>query len=144
MSLVELDRALRQVPFIATMGVRVEEARPGHLVLRLPYDKRVTNHAGALHTAAIFACGELAAAVVLATHPELGQHAHLLKSTKIKYFLPSSKDVTAHATVTDEMVAAVIDGLKTGNASMELPIKVLDGHGNDVAELAAHFAFRKR
>ncbi len=144
MSLVVLDRVLRQVPFIATTGVRVEEARPGHLVLRLPYDKKVTNHAGALHTAAIFACGELAAAVVLATHPELGKHAHLLKSTKIKYFLPSSKDVTAHATVTDELVEAVVQNIASGTATIEVPIKVLDGHGNDIAELACHFAFRIR
>lgn len=144
MSLAELDRALRQVPFIATMGVRVEEARPGHLVLRMPYDQKVTNHSGALHTAAIFACGELAAAVVLATHPELGRHGHLLKSTKIKYFVPASKDVTAHASVGDEMVQAVIDNLASGQANLEVPVKVLDGHGNDVAELACHFAFRRR
>lgn len=144
MSVAELDRALRQVPFIGTIGVRVEEARPGHLVLRLPYDKKVTNHAGALHTAAIFACGELAAAVALATHPELGRHAHLLKSTKIKYFLPSSKDVTAHVTIGEELVTSVLDTIHTGTATIEVPIKILDGHGNDISELACNFSFRRR
>ena len=104
----------------------------------------MTNHAGALHTAAIFACGELAAAVALATHPELGQLGHLLKSTKIKYFLPSSKDVTAHATVTQETVDTVMKNIETGTATIEIPIKVLDGHGNDVSELACNFAFRRR
>ena len=142
--LAALDRTLRTVPLIETMGIRVEEARPGHVVLRLPFDQKVTNHAGSLHTAAVFAVGELCAAVALGTHPELANFAQLQKSTKIKYFVPSGKDVTAHATVTDEMVDRVTGGIGAGLVTLEIPVKVLDGHGNDVAELACNFAFRKR
>jgi uncharacterized protein (TIGR00369 family) len=138
MSLAALDRALRQVPFIDTLGIRVEESRTGHVVLRLPYDETVCNHAGALHTAALFAVGELAAAVVLGTHPGLAGFTHLQKSTKIKYFLPSSKDVTAHATIKEEMLASI----QSGGSTIEMTVKILDGHGNDVAELACNFAFR--
>jgi len=140
MSLAALDRALKQVPFIDTLGIRVEEARTGHVVLRLPFDEMVCNHSGALHSAALFAVGELAAAVALGTHPGLADHMHLQKSTKIKYFLPSSKDVTAHATVTQEM----LDSVASGKPTLELSVKVLDGHGNDVAELACNFALRKK
>ena len=98
--LAALDQTLRTVPMLQTLGIRAEEARTGHLVLRLPYGEAVTNHAGAIHTAAIFAVGELAAAVVLATHPELAKLVHLQKSSRIKYYAPSTKDVTAHARVT--------------------------------------------
>ncbi|MCB9686959.1 MAG: YiiD C-terminal domain-containing protein [Alphaproteobacteria bacterium] len=139
-----LDRTLRSVPMLSTLGIRAEEARTGHLVLRLPLSEQVTNHAGAIHSAAIFAVGELAAAVVLGTHPDLANLVHLQKSTRIKYYLPSTKDVTAHATVTSEMLDRVKEGLRTNNAHIEVPVKVLDGHGRDVAEVLTHFAFRQR
>jgi len=140
--LAALDQTLRTVPMLATLGIRAEEAQTGHLVLRLPHAPGVTNHAGALHSAAVFAVGELAAAVLLATHPELATLKHLQKSTKIKYYLPSTKDVTAHATLTEEMLQAVQNSLPTGEARLEVPVKVLDGHGNDVAELVSHFTIR--
>lgn len=142
--LAVLDHTLRSVPMLSTLGIRAEEARTGHLVLRLPYGALVTNAAGAIHSAAIFAVGELAAAVVLGTHPELASLVHLQKSTKIKYYLPSTKDVTAHATVTSEILDAIRAGLQRGNAHVEIPVKVLDGHGRDVAEVVTHFAFRRR
>lgn len=142
--LAALDQTLRTVPMLSTLGIRAEEARTGHLVLRLPLSPAITNHAGALHSAGVFAVGELAAAVVLATHPDLANLVHLQKSTKIKYYLPSTKDVTAHATLTDEMLAAVKEGVTSGEARLEIPVKVLDGHGQDVAELVSHFAFRTK
>jgi acyl-coenzyme A thioesterase PaaI-like protein len=129
---------------LSTLGIRAEETRTGHVVLRLPISPGVTNHAGALHTAGVFAVGELAAAVVLATHPDLAGLVHLQKSTKIKYYLPSTKDITAHATLTDEMLAAVKEATMNGEARLEVPVKVLDGHGQDVAELVSHFTFRRR
>lgn len=142
--LAALDRVLRSVPMLSTLGIRAEEARTGHLVLRLPYDADVTNHVGALHTAAIFALGELAAAVVLGTHPELAGFVQLQKSTKIKYYAPSHQDVTAHARVTAEMLAAILDELETGQAQIDVPVRVLDGRGTDVAELVSRFTFRLR
>lgn len=142
--LAALDQTLRTVPFLSTLGVRVEEARTGHIVLRLPLGDATKTHHGSLHTAAVFAVGELAAAVVLGTHPLLAGYSHLQKSTKIKYFLPASKDVTAHATLTPELVEALEGQLADGFATLELPVQVLDGHGNDVAHLSCHFAFKGR
>lgn len=129
---------------LTTLGIRAEEARTGHLVLRLPYGPGVTNHAGAIHTGAIFAVGELAAAVVLGTHPELARFVQLQKSTKIKYYAASHKDVTAHARVTPEMLSAILDEVETGSARVDVPVQVLDGHGADVADLVSRFTFRAR
>jgi acyl-coenzyme A thioesterase PaaI-like protein len=145
--LVSLDNALRTVPMLATLGIRAEEARTGHLVLRLPLCAAVTNHSGALHTAAIFAVGELCAAVVLGTHPTLSRYVQLQKSTKIKYYAPSLMDVTAHAKVTPEMIETVDLGLaasRNATAQIDVPVQVLDGRGNDVAELVSRFVFRAR
>ena len=143
--LAALDQTLRTVPMLATLGIRAEEARTGHLVLRLPYGGAVTNHAGAIHTGAIFALAELAAAVVLGTHPELAHLGQLQKSSRIKYYAPSHQDVTAHARVTGEMLDQVRDGLEQGaTALLDVPVEVLDGRGNDVAELVSRFAFKLR
>jgi len=144
MSLALLDRTLQTVPFLSALGIRAEETQTGHVVLRLPYSPSITNHVGAIHTAAVFAVGELAAAVVLGTHPKLAGLIHLQKSSKVKYYLPCSKDITAHATVTEENMASILRGIESGHASTEIVVKVLDGHGNDVAELTSHFAFRSR
>jgi acyl-coenzyme A thioesterase PaaI-like protein len=139
-----LDRTLRSVPLLETLGVRAEEASTGRVVLRLPHSRHVSNHAGAIHSAALFAVGEVAAAVALGTHPALADLIHLQKSTKIKYYLPSHRDVTAHASVTPEMLKRVQDGLATGRAQVEVSVKVLDGNGRDVAELVSRFAFRRK
>jgi len=137
-TLAQLNHALHAVPFLATIGIRVEETRPGHVVLRLPHSPAICNHAGAIHSGAVFTLGELAGAVAFGTHPDLASTKHLQKSTKIKYYLPSTKDITAHATVTPEMV----DAVRNGQPAIELAIKILDGHGQDVAELATRFAFK--
>ena len=142
--LAALDDALRSVPMLATLGVRPEEARTGHLVLRLPFGASVTDAAGSLHTAAVFAVGELAAAVVLATHPSLAGFTQRQKSTRIKYYAPAHGDVTAHARVTPEMVAAVTGGVDQGTAQVDVAVHVYDGHGVDVAELVSRFTFRRR
>ncbi len=141
--LAVLDRTLRSVPMLSTLGIRAEEVRTGHLVLRLPMSDAVKNASGSIHNAAIFAVGELAAAVVLGTHPELANLVHLQKSSRVKYYLPSSRDVTAHATVTSEMLAKIKSTLPR-TAAIEVPVKVLDGNGRDVAEVLTHFAFRSR
>ncbi len=144
MSLAVIDQALRGMPYVASLGIRVEEARPGHIVLRIPYSRAVTNHAGAISTGAIFSLGELAGAVAVSTHPLLGPLISLQKSSRIKYYLPATNDVTAHAGIGAELVRAVQEGLALGNAHIEVQVKVLDGHGNDVAELLLHFGFKSR
>lgn len=139
-----LDQTLRSVPMLSTLGIRPEMVRTGHLVLRLPLAPQITDHAGAIHPAAIFAVGELAAAVVLGTHPELAELVQLQKSTKIKYYRPSTEDVTAHAELNAEILGAIVEGLAAGTATTDLTVRVLDGHGRDVAELVSRFAFRRR
>ena len=91
----------------------------------------------------MFAVGELAAAVVLGTHPELTDLVHLQKGARIKYFAPGRGDVTAHASITPEMLSAIDDGIARGQAAIDVPVQVLDGHGADVAELVCRFAFRQ-
>lgn len=151
--LAALEQTLKTVPMLATLGIRAEEVRHGHLVLRLPLQPALLNHSGALHSSAIFAVGELCAAVVIGTHPVLAPYTALQKSTKIKYYAPSLLDVTAHAEITREMLALVEQGMSgqsagssssARSAQLDVPVKVFDGHGSDVAELVSRFVIRGR
>jgi uncharacterized protein (TIGR00369 family) len=144
MSRNQLEQVLRTVPFVAALGIAVEEARPGQVVLRLPSLGSNVNHDGALHSGAMFSVGELAAGVALGTHPRLVAFKRLQKATRIDYLLPCSADVTAHAMVTGEMVQAIHAGVeRDGKFQIEVPVQLMDGHGKDVAALVGVFTFRK-
>lgn len=133
-----LEHALSQVPFLSTLGVRVEEARPAHVVLRLPALDGNRNAAGAVYGAALFTVGELAATVAAATHPDLHELHHALVGSRIRYFATATGDVTAHADLTEELLAAVQAGLeRRGEARAEIVVRLLDGYGADLAEVVS-------
>ncbi len=139
----KLEQALHTVPFLSTLGITVEQAKPGEIVLRLPSLEGNTSHGGSLHTGAVFATGELAAGVALGTHPELSELVHLIRGTRIKYVGTSFKDVTAHASVTPEVVAAILERTGQGKrAEVDVPVRIMDGHGIDVAELQVRYSFK--
>ena len=145
MSRQELESTLQRVPFLATLGVRVEDVKPGEVVLRLPSVQGTRNYDGVIHAAAVFALGELAATVALTTHPLLVDVEPLQRGSTITYLGTSKKDVTAHAEVTSEMVEAIRQELDSGGkGGVEVPVKVMDGHGKDVARLTGVFGFRHR
>ena len=66
MSPRELEEALRAVPYLNTLGMRVEELGTNRVVLRLPAAPAVHAHGGAVHASAIYAIGEAAASVAVA------------------------------------------------------------------------------
>ena len=70
MDVPQLEAALRSVPYLATLGVRVEDARPGTVVLRLPASDAIRAHGGSLHNAAVFAVAE--------NYPELKANENFL------------------------------------------------------------------
>ena len=139
----DIEAVIRTVPFISTLGVSVEEARAGQVVLRLPFKLESQAAGGILHSGAMFTLGELAAAVAVGTHPKLQKYTRLQRATRIQYKANSSKDVTAHAMITAEMVNAVIEGVKAhGKAEIEIPVNLMDGHGKDVGEVVSKITFR--
>lgn len=144
MSLAVLELSLRQVPFLSTLGVRPEQAEPGRVVLRLPFAHPLANHAGALHTGAVFAVGELAAAVAIGSHPDLASAVQLQKSTKIKYYLACNTDVLAHVDVDDATIRRTLQALESGPAELEITVVIRDPEHRAVAELASKFVLRPR
>jgi acyl-coenzyme A thioesterase PaaI-like protein len=136
-----LQEALHQVPFVALLGVTVEEATPQELVLRLPFAPTHRGVDGALFGAAVFAVGELAATAALLAHPELADRAIRQTSSRITYQGTATSDVTAHARVTAELLELMRAAWSGGQeASVDVPVRVLDGYGNDVAVVTPRFS----
>lgn len=144
MSFQQLEQVLRTVPMVATLGITVDEARPGSVVLKLPSQPSLLDAQGRLHSSTLFAVGELAAAVAVGTHPKLATIAYLHKASRIAYVATARSDVLARASVPPELVNAVVEGLaKDAKFVVELPVALLDGYGNDVANVVCVFTFKR-
>ena len=139
----QLESQLReQVPWVRHLGVTVEDAQPGRAVLRLPAREGNTNADGALASGALFAIGELAATVALATHPGLQDLTHLQLGSSVRYLAAADKDVTAHAEIPRERADHIAAGVEAkGRATAEVRVTLVDGHGTDIAEVTARYAF---
>lgn len=144
MSFQQLEQVLRTVPMVATLGITVEEGRPGSVVLKLPSAPGVLDAQGRVHTAAMFAVGELASAVAVGTHPKLAVLSYFQKASRIAYISSGRGDVLARAEVPPELVNAVIEGLaRDARFITEVSVSLLDTRGNDVASMVSVFTFRR-
>ena len=144
MSFQQLEQVLRTVPMVATLGITVDEGRPGSVVLKLPSAPPLLDAQGRVHTAAMFAVGELASAVAVGTHPKLATLAYLHKASRIAYVSSVRGDVLARAEIPSELVAAILDGLaRDARFVAEVAVTLLDARGNDVANMVSVFTFKR-
>jgi len=145
MSRQALADSLKAVPILEHLGITVEEAKAGSVKLRLPCLLFNQNGAGQVSHGALFQLAEAAAAIALGTHDELRQYEHKHKVSHIQYRAWSSRDVTARAKVTKELVETVRSLIEaTGEATMELPVSVMDGYGKDICLVTPVFSFKER
>lgn len=137
--LADLRKSLYEVPLNQTLGVVPLVIAPGEVAIELPYRPALLDHAGAVHTATLFGVAELAAGVVLATHPSLESVELRRTCSTIHYAAPSFGDVVARAVVSDDVVAAIVAG---GDDATELTVEVRvhDAVDKDVARVECRFA----
>ncbi len=141
----QVEAALASVPILAHLGLSVEEARPGRVLIRLPLKRSNTNANGDLHGGTLLALAETAAAVALGTHPELTAYLQLQKGTHVQYLYAARTDVTAEVRVTSDYVAIVRDGVaRNGKARLEIPVPILDGKGRELASITTIFSFKHK
>ncbi|NOY24552.1 MAG: DUF4442 domain-containing protein [Oligoflexia bacterium] len=140
---MSLQQILDQVPFVAHVGVQVEDYAPGRVVLSLGTELNCSNHMGSMHAGAIFVLAETAASAACATHPDLVGLRLRARAAEIRYRRPAQARITAHAEITDEMADAVTAGLATrGRVDLSVPVEIFDGYGNSVARVLGAYTFR--
>lgn len=89
-----------KIPFVQTVGI-VKNSQGG---LILPFKKAIYNHLNTMHASAQFTLAESASGEYLQIlFPELsGKVIPLLRSSEIKFKKPTSKELSAHAWVSEE------------------------------------------
>jgi acyl-coenzyme A thioesterase PaaI-like protein len=136
-----LNRALQLTPFLQTIGLRVEDFRPGEVVIRLPTQANSSSPDGQIHTGPIFTAAETAAQLAISTHPLLGRATLRMKAGLVTWQGTSARDLTAQARVLPEHEALCQEAeARESSLTLTLPVQVLDGKGQTIASLEFRFA----
>lgn len=132
----------RQVRFAGTAGIRFLTLEEGRAVLQMKNRRKVQNHIGGVHAAAMALLAETATGAVLGmTLPDT--HLPLLKSMHIDYVKRATGDLVAEATLPDDLRRRVL-GEDKGDVTV--PVKVTDSAGVTPIEVQMVWAWvpRKR
>lgn len=144
MSIQKLQNALHAVPFLKHMEITVDSARPGGVTLTLSPSGALNDHAGNVHSGALFALGEAAAGIAVGTHPELNTLTMLQQASGIRYLRSCSHPPKAVAEVSGDTLNQVRSGLQGGNeAKVEVVVPIQDMTGAICAEVVSMFTFRQ-
>jgi uncharacterized protein (TIGR00369 family) len=115
------------VPLVGTTGLLVEEMTEGRVAVVARNRRRVRNHIGSVHAAAVALAAETATGFVTAMN--VGQdQVVLLKTMRVDFKKRIRGDVRAVATLTEEQRGA-IRGEERGRLPVE--VHVTDGSGEE-------------
>ncbi|MDE2090967.1 MAG: DUF4442 domain-containing protein [Gammaproteobacteria bacterium] len=120
----------RTVRFVRTSDVHFEYLSEERALLHIPNRKRVQNHIGSVHAAAIALLAETASGAVLGMNvPD--DRVPLLKSMQVDYLRLAKGDLRAEATL-DAAARVRIVGEEKGE--IVVPVKVTDEAGDQPVE----------
>jgi len=126
------------IPFVQTVGI--EKSREGALVL--PFKKAVHNHLETMHASAQFTLAETASGELLQIiFPELvGKVVPLLRSSEIKFKKPTTKEVSAYASIPEEARLLFKEQFdKKNRATISVDVNLKDS--DDVTTCSASFSW---
>jgi len=116
-----------QVRFAGTGGIKFVTLEEGRAVLTIRNRRKVQNHIGGIHAAAMALLAETATGAVLGmTIPDT--HIPLLKSMHVDYVRRAKGNLRAEATLSPELRARVLNEAK---GDVAVPIRVTDEDGEE-------------
>jgi uncharacterized protein (TIGR00369 family) len=116
-----------QVRFVLTGGVRFESLEEGRAVLAIRNRRKVQNHIGGVHAAAMALLAETATGAVFGmTIPDT--HVPLLKSMHINYVRRAKGALRAEATLNAEQRNHILNEEK---GDLTVPVRVTDEAGEE-------------
>lgn len=131
------------VPFIRTVGLRIDAITPGGAVATLPSRPEVHNHMGTCHAGAVYTLGESASGgVVLSMFADLLPAAFIaLKTATVRHTKAAPGDVVATATLVGDPreIRAAYDA--TGKADFDVDVGLTVGE-LEVARVVYTWAVR--
>ncbi len=128
------------VHFVRTAGVRFVELREEQAVLKLANRRRVQNHIGTVHAAAVALLGETATGAVFGMNvPD--DHIPLLKSMRIDYTKRSQGALKAEASLSLELRTRIRN---EDRGEVAVPVKITDESGEPTVECEYVWAWRPK
>jgi acyl-coenzyme A thioesterase PaaI-like protein len=96
----------RVVPFVGTAGLRFELVTPEKVIVSIKNRRRVRNHVGGIHAAAMALLAETATGFCVGLHvPD--DRLPLVKTLQVEYLRRAQGDLRAVATLRSEQVEAI-------------------------------------
>jgi acyl-coenzyme A thioesterase PaaI-like protein len=136
---------IETVPFAHRADLEVVHAEPGHVVVRIPNERKNQNHVGTVHAAALVLVGETAGGLTILNEPRLAGYLLLAKGLSIRYRRPGATGVSAAAHLPEAAVLATVEAVeRDGKVDLPLAVAMHDEAGVLVAELQVDFHLRKR
>ena len=127
----------RVIPFAGTAGTRVEKLTPTECIIVMRNRKKVQNHIGSVHAAAMGLLAESATGFMTGMSvPD--DRIIVIRSMKLEYLKRASGDMKAVASFTDEQLAYVKDNEK---GEIQVPVKITDETGTETVKATMIWAW---
>ena len=127
----------RVIPFAGTAGTRVMELTPQKCVIVMRNKKKVQNHIGSVHAAAMGLLAESATGFMTGMSvPD--NRIIVIRSMSLEYLKRASGDMTATATFSDEQLAYVKN---TEKGDIEVPVVITDSTGTETVKATMIWAW---
>lgn len=115
----------RTVPYTGSLGARVPILEPGHAEVRMSDRRRLRNHLGSIHAAALMNLAEAASGLAfLSLLPE--NVRAIVTSFTVRYLKKARGTLTAQARCSF--------AIESSEAEYRVPVKITDAGGDVVAE----------
>lgn len=127
----------RVIPFAGTSGTRVEKLTANECVIVMRNKKKVQNHIGSVHAAAMALLAESATGFMTGLSvPD--DRIIVIRSMELEYLKRATGDMTAVASFSDEQLAYVKN---TEKGDIQVPIKITDSTGTETVKATMIWAW---
>jgi acyl-coenzyme A thioesterase PaaI-like protein len=117
----------RVVPFVGTAGLAIDELTPARAVVRIADRRRVQNHIGSVHAAAMALLAETATGFVVGMNvPDSG--VPVIKTLRIDFVKRASGALRAVAELTPEQIETI---RSTEKGEVAVRVTVTDAEGKE-------------
>ena len=133
-----LSKAMgRVIKYAGTSGLRFEKLTPNECIIVIPNRKKVQNHIGSVHAAAMGLLAETATGFMTGlTVPD--NRIIVIKSMNLEYLKQATGDMKAVATFSDEQVDYIKQNDK---GDINVPVVITDGKGVETVKATMVWAW---
>ncbi|MAK92267.1 MAG: DUF4442 domain-containing protein [Oceanospirillaceae bacterium] len=127
----------RVIPFAGTAGTRVEKLTPNECIIIMRNRRKVQNHIGSVHAAAMGLLAESATGFMTGMSvPD--DRIIVIRSMQLEYLKRASGDMTARASFSDEQLDYVKN---TEKGEIQVPVTITDASGTETVRATMIWAW---